>query len=406
MLLSSASRSLAAMRYDVIVIGGRCAGSPLAMLLARAGLSVLLVDKAEFPSDSINGHMIKPSGVARLMSWGLLEEVIATGAPPITSRRLVIGASVTEHRVPENAPAPIAPRRFALDQVLLEASRRAGAEVRTRTTLRGLLFAGERVVGARLLDVTGREQDVFARIVVGADGRNSLVARRAGARLHRDDGTTSICYWSYWRGITPQCAALYLTKGLAAGLVPTNDGLAVAWVQAPADAAQDYRSDPARQYLRAVRQTPIIGGLLSRAGASREGRMLGMLSLPNFIRQAHGPGWALVGDAAHHKDPLAARGISDAFRDAELLAQAVEGGLGGTDADLTTELARYQRARDDANGDVYEANLEFSRLDRSVPELPALFGSVAEAEAVADSSYPPLARFGNAESASAAPTAA
>jgi flavin-dependent dehydrogenase len=376
------------------------------MLLARAGLSVLLVDKAEFPSDIINGHMIKPSGVARLMSWGLLEEVIATAGPPITRRRLLIGASVTEQRVPENAPAPLTPRRFALDQALLEASRRARADVRTRTTLRGLLFAGDRVVGAWLLDVTGREQDVFARIVVGADGRNSLVARQAGARVYRNDGTASISYWSYWRGITPQCAVLYLTERPAAGLVPTNDGLAVAWVQAPAEAAQDYRSDPARQYLRAVRQTPVIGDLLSAAGVSREGRMPGMLSLPNFIRQAHGPGWALVGDVGHHKDPLVARGISDAFRDAELLAQALECGLGRTDADLTTELARYQRARDDANADVYEANLELSRLDRSVAELPALFGRVAEAEAVADSSYPPFGRFGNAESVSGASTAA
>ena len=199
--------------YDVMVIGARCAGSPLAMLLARAGLSVLVIEKAELPSEIINGHYIKPAGVARLASWGLLEQVLATGVPLIHRRSLAIGTNVTEREEPPGSPGRLAPRRFALDRVLFDAACQAGAEVRTGTMLRHLIHGGDRVVGGRLSDAGGHEYDALARVVVGADGRNSSVARHAGAALQRADGTTSIVYWGYWRGVRTGGAALSLGEG-------------------------------------------------------------------------------------------------------------------------------------------------------------------------------------------------
>ena len=124
-----------------------------------------------------------------------------------------------------------------------------------------------------------------------------------------------------------------------------------------------------------------------------EGRVLGMLALPNYFRQAHGPGWALAGDAGHHKDPLVGRGISDAFRDAELLAEALLSGIGGTDEELSDRLESYAVARDDAVLRVYEANLALSRLNYPLEQVPSLFGALNRAEEVADSLYPPMAAF-------------
>lgn len=375
------------MTYDVIVVGARCAGSPLAMLLARAGARVLLVDRMEFPSDVVNGHMVKPAGIARLAKWGLLERVMATGTVPIRRKRVVIGEDVMERTLGEGEPPMAAPRRYLLDTILVEAAADAGAEVRTQTSMRGLVVENGRVAGVRLEDRSGHADVVQADMVVGADGRNSRVAEQAGSKAYHDDGVASVVYWSYWSGVVEDSVTLYLGEGIAAGTFPTNDEQSVAFIQARTDWRDKFRRDSAAAYEAAVRAAPIIGDLLD--GARRESRVLGMVSLPNFFRQAYGPGWALCGDAGHHKDPLAARGISDAFRDAERLAHALTSGLAGNTRDLEAELGSYARDRDEAAADVYRLNLELSRLRSPLSEARSVFIRMTEAELTSDRAFPP-----------------
>jgi len=372
--------------YDVVVIGARCAGSPLAMRLAQAGVRVLLIDRMTLGDDTLNGFLIKPAGVARLQAWGLLDAVLASGTPPVRSVRMVLGAMPVERNIVGNDVCPIlAPRRFVLDRILVDSAASAGAELCVQTALDHLSIDNGRVVGARLLDRQGVAHDIRGRIVVGADGRGSKVARQAGARMQRADGSTSIAYWSYWTGITDTAATVRLGVGSAAGAAPTNEGEWIVWVQVPLERAANFRLDPGGEYLRILGETPVVSDLL--AGARQVARMYGMLSLPNFYRVSMGSGWVLAGDAGHHKDPLVARGISDAFRDADLLATALITGLGATECELSRQLEAYSAARDAATTSVYEANLALSRLDWSMPQLGSLVARQMEAEAAADAAF-------------------
>lgn len=376
------------MKCDVVVVGARCAGAPLAMLLSRAGLRVLVVDKARWGSDILNGHVIKQAGVSRLMEWDLLDRVLATGVPPVRLLRLVLGNLCHENPNHPGAPPLIAPRRYELDRILAEASAAAGAEVRMETVLEQLLIESGRVVGALVSDRHGRSHELRADLVVGADGRNSKVARLLGSQPYRFDGTTSIAYWSYWSGVGDAHGTLDLAQGRAVGMFPTNHDSRLVFVQAPASRAAAFRADPEREYLQALRGSAVSDLL---AGSRRLGRMLGLIALPNFYRPLYGLGWALAGDAGHHKDPLLARGVCDAFRDAERLACALTRGLGNGEEQLELSLAQYQQDRDAATQAVYESNIELSRLDRPTPDLGALFGRAAEIEAAAEAAFPVLA---------------
>jgi flavin-dependent dehydrogenase len=376
------------LKYDILVVGARCAGAPLAMLMARSGARVLLVDRCAPGSDVINGHAIKPAGVARLIGWGIYDSVLATGAPPILARRLVAG-SVVQERAFDPAVPMIAPRRFVLDSLLVEAAARAGAEVRMSTVLENLTVRSGRVVGGVVVGHDGRRHEVGATLVVGADGRNSKVARLVGADRYRDDGTTSIAYWMYWNGEADPAVTLELREGRAVGIFPTNQGSRLAFVQTrPSDAAS-FRADPRGAYLRALRTSSVFDLLSTSRPVSG---VLGMISLPNYYRTAAGPGWALAGDAGHHKDPLLVRGISDAFRDAERLAAALQDSLGDEEAELMHSLDRYGRERDEATLDLYQANLALSRLSDPVPELVRRFAEAAEIEGRLDSAFPPVAQ--------------
>src|SRR5690349_11462940 len=137
--------------YDAIVVGARCAGSPTAMLLARKGYRVLLLDRASFPSDTLSVHYIHQPGVAALARWGLLETVIATGCPPVRQQRIDLGpfALVGAPSPADGIADAYAPRRTVLDTILIEAAAAAGAEVRQRFSVQEILMDGERVTGIR-----------------------------------------------------------------------------------------------------------------------------------------------------------------------------------------------------------------------------------------------------------------
>jgi flavin-dependent dehydrogenase len=315
--------------YDAIVVGARCAGSPTAMLLARKGYRVLLLDRAGFPSDTLSTHYIHQPGVARLKRWGLLERVVASNCPPVLRQKLDFGpfALVGSPPPADGVAEGYAPRRRILDQILVEAAVAAGAELREHFSVKELVTDGERVAGIRGRAAGGATVTEKARIVIGADGLRSLVARTVQAATYQVRPTLTCAYYSYWGGVPIQDAELYPRPDRMVIAAPTNDGQVIAIIYWPNAAFHEVRSDIEGNFLKALDLAP---GLAERVrSGKRTEPFRGTAQLPNLYRKPYGPGWALVGDAGYHKDPITAQGISDAFRDTELLAGAIHEGLSG-----------------------------------------------------------------------------
>jgi 2-polyprenyl-6-methoxyphenol hydroxylase-like FAD-dependent oxidoreductase len=358
--------------YDAIVVGARAAGSPTAMLLARKGHRVLLVDRATFPSDTLSTHYIHQPGIARLRRWGLLDRLIETGCPAIGSMTFDVGPFALAAAPPasDGVAEGYCPRRTVLDSLLLEAAAEAGAEVRTGVAVEELLFAEGAAVGVR---VQGLEE--HARIVIGADGRNSLVARAVQAPEYDTRPGRTCAYYSYWAGAQTEGAELYPRDGHMIISGPTHDGLQIVVVFWPRDEFKAVRANVEQSFLDAVALAPSLAERL--ATGERVDRFYGSGELPFWYRKPFGPGWALVGDAGYHKDPITAQGIGDAFRDAELLAEALDAGFAGTQP-LGQALSRYERVRNEETRGLYELTHDLASLAPPPPEQQALFAALRE----------------------------
>jgi 2-polyprenyl-6-methoxyphenol hydroxylase-like FAD-dependent oxidoreductase len=356
--------------YDAIVVGARAAGSPTAMLLARKGYRVLLVDRATFPSDTLSTHYIHQPGIARLRRWGLLERLTETGCPPIETMTFDVGPFALAAPPPpsDGVAEGYCPRRTVLDSLLLEAAAEAGAEVRTGVAVEELLVEKGAVVGIR---AEGREER--ARAVIGADGRNSFVARAVQAPEYDVRQGRTCAYYSYWAGAQTAGAELYPRDGRMIISGPTNDGLQIVVVFWPREEFRAVRADVEKSFLEALALAPSLSERL--AGGERTDRFYGIADLPFYYRKPYGPGWALVGDAGYHKDPITAQGITDAFRDAELLADALDAGFTGT-RPLADALADYERIRNEKTRGLYELTYEFASLAPPPPEQQALFDAL------------------------------
>jgi flavin-dependent dehydrogenase len=359
---------------DVVVVGGRCAGAPTAMLLARAGFSVRLLERSARLGDVVSGHMIKPAGVARLRRWRLLDAVLATGCPKLADR--VLWLSGRPHRAPAPEPGigPIAPRRTVLDPILLTAAAQAGADVEMGVSVHGLLREGGRVTG--VMTSAGKRR---ARLVIGADGRNSRTARLAGATTYHDHPPVTFGYYTYWRGCAVAGMHAWLEPGRFFGIFPVGGGLTLAFVQGSRGDYQTFRRHPLTAYVSELRSRPALASLLADAVIAEHLR--GTAALPTFFRVPSGPGWVLVGDAGHHKDPAIARGIADAFRDADLVASAV---INGWHGDLDAALADYGRQRDECAIPLSDANLNVAQLDQGTEALGAAWLQMTELEQALD----------------------
>jgi flavin-dependent dehydrogenase len=340
--------------YDAIVIGARCAGSPTAMLLARKGYRVLLMDKATFPSDTMSTLLIFPVGMDCLVRWGLVDRVRASGCPPSRSWTMVFGdLSLTGFPwSPNGITETLAPRRTVLDPILADEAARAGAEVRQGFVFEGVLREGDEVVGIRGRSKTGGSCEERARIVIGADGMRSAFAAAVGAEKTVERPPLTCGYYSFYSGLRATHVEMHMGSGRIGVLVPTNDGNTLVSVQWHSEQFHTVRSNIEASHQSALDELSPELGERVRA-AKREERFVGTGDVQNYFRRSSGPGWALVGDAAYHKDPITAQGISDAFRYAELLANAVDEGLSGRLA-MGEALANYERERNESAMPIFE----------------------------------------------------
>ncbi|MCX4966999.1 NAD(P)/FAD-dependent oxidoreductase [Streptomyces sp. NBC_00654] len=330
--------------YDVVIVGARCAGAPLGMLLAQQGYSVEMVDRNPTGTDTLSTHWVRWPGVRQLRSWGLLPALEKTGCPPIVNASLDFEGRMISGRprVEGIEVATYAPRRTALDALLVAEARARGARLRERFAVTGLLVTGGRVAGVR---GTGPDGPVAlrARVVVGADGRNSTVARLVESPVVEDRGVLARSVYGYWAGVAEPGVRVVFRGRRGISLWPTNDGLTVvSLVFPPEEAPGSGRSALADFYLSSLREVPEVEQALTGADLVSQPRAA---AVRNARRQAHGPGWVLAGDAGHHKDPVSAQGISDAFVDAQVLANALDAGLSGS-AGLDRAMAGYAATRD------------------------------------------------------------
>jgi 2-polyprenyl-6-methoxyphenol hydroxylase-like FAD-dependent oxidoreductase len=362
-------------RQDVVIVGARAAGAATALLLARLGHDVVLVDRAVFPADTVSTHQIARPGVVLLQRWGLLEPVLASGAPAIRRVTFTAGGESVTRTVKHKAGVDllVAPRRYVLDTIVAEAAARAGVRIRSGVTVTGVrLDDAGRAVGVYGYDRAGAELEIGAGFVVGADGLGSRVARSVGAQVVEYRGDRGAVQYAYFAGLPWDGTELHVADRALAGVFPTHDDQACIWIGTPSADAHAARRQAASRIeaftAQVTRAAPQLAARL-RAGR-RTSPVTGMLRTPNLLRRAHGPGWALVGDAGYHRDAVTGHGISDAYRDAHLLATALDQVLRG-EADERTALAGYQYLRDRALRDVFELTLALAAYP-PVPEFVEL----------------------------------
>ncbi|HEY5946804.1 MAG TPA: NAD(P)/FAD-dependent oxidoreductase [Kofleriaceae bacterium] len=367
------------MSWDVIVVGARCAGSPLARFLARAGKRVLLVDSATFPSDQpLSTHFIQPYGMEVLDELGLGDRVRAI-APPVTTMAQFVGAAQVRFHLPAGGCCP---RRTELDQLLLDGAREAGAEARLGHRVIDLLREGSRVVGVVAQDRDGGKHELRAALVVGADGRNSTIGDLVGAEKYFNYESPRGAYWAYyprpaWYADPPYDGATYVAfyEDQFRLSFPVNRDQLVVGVGFPSGEAEQWKADPRAAMEAALRTEPFFARLID--GNEPIGKLLGFVKLEYFFREAAGPGWALVGDAGLHKDPTAGFGITDALRDARALSAAI---LEGGDAALEC----YWRQRDVDSFELFNLARDMGELDYNNPLNQLVFTKIAGSQDLHD----------------------
>jgi len=378
-------------RYDAVIVGARCAGTATAMLLARAGAKVLVVDRQKYGADTVSTHALMRAGVLQLKRWGLLDRLMAEGTPPISRTTFHYGDEAVgiDIKAEHGVTHLCAPRRTLLDRVLVDAARDGGAEIHHGVSLTGLRFDGAgRATGVYLKDGMGYEAAIGCDTVIGADGRQSMVARETRAQVYRQGTGASGYAYGYYEGLPDDGFHWYFGKGVAAGVIPTNGNRHCVFVGVPrCRFAETFRGDLSGGFLAlaAVNSHDLRAAL----GEVRlHGRLRGFCGGAGYMRQSHGPGWALVGDAGYFKDPLTAHGITDAFRDAELLARAVRD-------DRAQAFAHYQEQRDAMSGALFAATDALASFDWDFDTVKPLHGRLsaamkAEAAQVAGFSTPAI----------------
>ena len=360
--------------YDAIIVGARCAGSPTAMLLARKGYRVLVVDRATFPSATVSTHVVHPKGVAALARWGLLDRLTATRCPPIHTYTFDFGPfTISGSPGTDDSPVTYCARRTVLDKLLVDAAAAAGAEVREDFTVEELVMEDEAVVGIKGHAKGGGNAIERAKLVVGADGRHSVVAAALEPEQYNERPPLLAAYYTYWRDL-PMDGRFdtYIRPHRGFAAAPTHDGLTLTVGGWPYAEFEANKKDVEGNFLKMFDLAPAFAERVRRA--TRAAPFAGA-AVPNFFRKPYGPGWALVGDAGYNKDPITAQGITDAFRDAELCATAVDQTLAGARS-FDDAMGEYQRARDLQALPMYEFTCQLATLEPPPPQMQQLFGAI------------------------------
>ena len=354
--------------YDAVVVGARCAGAATAMLLARRGLRVLVVERGRRGTDTLSTHALMWGAVVQLRRWGLLGAIEAAGTPVVRTTTFHYADEAT--RIPlkprDGMPGLFAPRRLVLDAVLADAAGAAGAELAFGVRLVDLVRSDSgRVKGVVIEDDEGRTRRIGAGVVVGADGLRSTVARLVEAEPYRTGRHAASVVFGYYEGLPDDGYHWHYRPGVSVGVIPTNDGLHCVFASTSGRRFQEeIRFNPAAGFDRILAECS--GDLARRVAAGeRSGHLRGFAGEVGFFRQSWGPGWALVGDAAYFKDPITAHGITDALRDAELLARAAEVGS-------EAALAGYQETRDALAVPLFEITDEIASYEWDLPAVQQL----------------------------------
>jgi flavin-dependent dehydrogenase len=365
--------------YDAIVVGARCAGAPTALLLARQGYKVLLLDRGTFPSDMpFSNHFVHQTGSARLKRWGLLDALAATNCPPIRTNHFDYGAfSLT------GAPPPAeggvteayAPRRIRLDPILVEATVKAGAELREGFSAQELVWENDRVAGIRGHQKNGATVTERARITIGADGMFSMVAKGVQAPEYKTGPALEGSWYAYFSGVPMIGWHLWLRPDRVIFAYNTNDNLSLIGVAFAAKDLPAVRANVEKHHSSVIAE--FAPELWARMQAGRrESRYVGG-AIPSHVRKPYGPGWALVGDAGYQKDPCTASGITDAFGSAEWLAQAIDAGFSGRQP-LEEALAGYEQTRNQAELPYFELTTQLAALQPPPPEIQQLLEALRD----------------------------
>jgi flavin-dependent dehydrogenase len=375
------SQTIRAKTWDVVIAGGRCAGAATAIRFARSGRSVLMIDKVGPYRNTLSSHLLMPWAVARLGALGIRAELSATGAPPV--RTFVVEFDGHTIRIPMGEPTGYAlcVRRTTLDPLLVKAAQNAGVTVRHGVSVADVVRDEGRVCGVVL---RGPEGDAIerARIVIGADGRRSTIARKVEAEEYGVVPSPTGVFYSYFAGISPAAAGpdtLQFSSGPSCEVLcaPCDGGLHVVLLVVAATEFGQINSGGTDAYLARLKDVPAFAARLAHARQVERLFPASPVELRGFFRKPFGPGWALVGDAAYHSHPAPANGIADALRGAELLHGAVERAW-SLDMPAETFLSGYHATRDAENAGPYAYSYRLGAVNPfNDPDVMAVISALA-----------------------------
>ncbi|MUL80519.1 MULTISPECIES: NAD(P)/FAD-dependent oxidoreductase [unclassified Mycolicibacterium] len=358
--------------FDVVVVGGRCAGSALAIFLARTGMRVCLVDKARFPSETPSTHVIQPRGVAILAELGVLESVLAQGAVRLDRFSLVNDDVRIDGVLDDEFGYPgLNARRTILDHALQQGAIRSGVDVRNGCRVTGVRMSGERVTGVETAD-----GPLDGGLVVGADGCGSVIAKAVGAHKYLVKPPGRIPVWGYF-ATGPQEPRLRVAhKGNLGFLAsPTDSGLFMAAVAVDHADARDFNREREVNFRNAIRAWSELDEIVR--DAERVGPLRVMTNWHSYFRESAGPGWVLVGDAGHFKDFTPAQGIADALCQAKSLSTAIAATSGSAVAQEAA-LNRWWHYRDRSSYDMHWLAMQMGRPGASSPLITEVLRRIAD----------------------------